>query len=677
MRAFFCAQAYLGARPRILNHDKEMIALPTLIVLFSEVSSPAQASSLIRDARFLLPGKSEDGEISLLLFCDLPASHAAREPADGAIIRTLQSGAMSLNARARSRVMLLVRQRTYSDAERAYLGAAQPLAPMQAVAQMITSGETDARFECATAQPASLKGFAGPVLFMPASLSCTPDTPVRMARRLGDLNVPFLAARVLAFPMDPPSALVRLAREGFSLSPLREASAHALVPQGFAKRQETSVLMAAAHALPMLLGDAPEARLCPVAQDCFFAARQIPTLRTLFDESRRFCARALRAARSGGWKQTAQAMLPLAQLALLFLCAALGSGWLTGIVLLAPEFYALAHPRLLPGALIRLALLPNRAMAALSTLMGFAFARTKRFRLELSPAALGAGGSVFFGSLLLSGALFSVRALVPLFFVSLLWLSAPVLLPSLELPPRERIPLDDSEQREMRALAESAFFSLEDPSRADSVAPAPEMLCACAGCMLGLLEADEAARRASSLCDVLESAPRRLSAQDTACMLASAQFFRERMAECDAALRPLPARIESLARALPRQEESGLLAALLYIASHGDASPESLQALHGQSFASPLDALFLPLSFALRDAQSDVLLPLTHPHTFLQGALPDAASAPVQSLPRFLILAAAVLRMPFEGLLWRSPVLGPYKPLLSILALGPRLKEIE
>ncbi len=76
----------------------------------------------------------------------------------------------------------------------------------------------------------------------------------------------------------------------------------------------------------------------------------------------------------------------------------------------------------------------------------------------------------------------------------------------------------------------------------DHAAPGAAMLVACGGCMLGFLEPDEAARQMTALLPDLSSVP--LDAHETACALAAAQAIRERMADCDAALRSLPAQIE-------------------------------------------------------------------------------------------------------------------------------------
>ena len=96
--------------------------------------------------------------------------------------------------------------------------------------------------------------------------------------------------------------------------------------------------------------------------------------------------------------------------------------------------------------------------------------------------------------------------------------------------------------------------------------PARRMLTACAGRMLGVLETDEAARRVASallqaqgLIDAIradepEGAPA-VEASELACALASAQFLRENMGDCDAALRTLPTEIEALYLSLHVRED--------------------------------------------------------------------------------------------------------------------------
>ena len=159
------------------------------------------------------------------------------------------------------------------------------------------------------------------------------------------------------------------------------------------------------------------------------------------------------------------------------------------------------------------------------------------------------------------------------------------------------------------------------------------MLAACGGCMLGLLEPDEAARQMMALLPDLSSAP--LDAHETACALAAAQAIRERMADCDAALRSLPAQIE---RACAPEAAAPWLADIL-------------------DGAQARSALFLPLR------RIRVPSVVTHPHGFL--ALPDKAKTPDDAWA-FLMLCDALCAHPFYPLFWRSPVAAPYRSRVTL-----------
>ena len=300
-----------------------------------------------------------------------------------------------------------------------------------------------------------------------------------------------------------------------------------------------------------------------------------------------------------------------------------------------PEALALVRPRLLPGALLRTALLPLTAAVSLDALLCRLFARSRWLRLRLPDSLVSAQGCMLTGAVLLPLAIASAQALVPLLPILLLWISAPLLLPALASPTLERIPLAEDQQAQLRSLAESAYF---DAAQVSDAPPALRMLAACAGSMLGVLEPDEAARQTQAL---LALDPPVHSSVERAALLVCAQFLRERMADCDAALRALPAQLEDFART-----KAGALPLF------PDADD-------------PLSALFLPLGPARRTAQHDITLPLTHPHTYLKRLLPDG-NPTGDPLARFLALAAAALNHPFHALLLRSPVAAPYAPLLYV-----------
>lgn len=583
---------------------------------------------------------------TLLLFCDLPDADAQRLPQDEPLLRLLQSGVMAMDARAGGRFLLLVRRRAWDDASRAYLGSAQALSARQVIAQLLESGKTQAVFDAATFAPGAIKGQYAAVLFSDLSLACTPDTPQRMLRALQSSPHGCLCARVLPRQEYPQTALARLADADFSLSPLRAARADALARRGLSFTDCPTIYTPDALTR---MNASPHAS-APIAEGCFFVRRKSTALPELFAAQRRRCLRAGK-----------EDLLPLLQTALLAAAALLGWGWLAGVAVLLPEAWVIAHLRLLPGALVRAALLPLTAAVTLDAALCRLLARSRHVRLRLPGVCFTARGCALSGGVLALLGLQSVQALPALLPVALLWLSAPLLMPALASPTIERIPLAEDQHAQLRSMAESAFF---DAYAHD--APAPRaMLAACAGCMLALLEPDEAARRVHALLMQNEKAsPDSPQSADHAALLVCAQFLRERMGDCDAALRGLPAQLETLALALQPPEEDGLLGAFLASARREDASDTALRALARAGDGHALDALFLPLGPAHRMAQHALSLPLTHPHTYLQR-IDHSPETEGSVLDRFLFLAAAALGHPFYALLRRSPVAAPYTPLLD------------
>ena len=193
----------------------------------------------------------------------------------------------------------------------------------------------------------------------------------------------------------------------------------------------------------------------------------------------------------------------------------------------------------------------------------------------------------------------------------------------------------------MTDRAKAALSSL-----AEKEAGAYAALCACAGCMLGLLEPDEAARRAQAAA----AAPQTPAQQ--AALLCAAQYVREQMSRCDAALRSLPSVLETLAMSVSFPNAPGVLGALLR-ADIGTLTPSP-----------PEDALFIPAALAADAAKNHALMPLAAPHTALRRV-----AAPPASPLAALALADAVLGRPFEALMLRSPISGPLMPLLSFVPL--------
>ncbi|MGN0996814.1 MAG: hypothetical protein ACI4PG_07875 [Candidatus Ventricola sp.] len=596
--------------------------------------TPAAASRALRQVRRQAGRAGAGGH--MLLLCDLPDAPGARMPEDDALVRLLQSGVMAMDSRSSGRMLLLVRRRAWDDAQRCYVGASQQPDARQVVAQLLLDGRTDAAFEAATFSPASLRGQYAAVLMMPLSLTCTPDTPARMLRVLGQAGC--VCGAVRPRMEYPASAVTRLAAQGFSLSALGLWRALRSARQGCAPTDGPILCT------PQVLRAVPPE--APLAADCLFVPRERATLGALLSDWHKRCLRGGR-----------EAAVPLLQLALLFAGAWLGAPPLLAALL--PELPSIMRPRLLPGVLTRLSLLPLTAGLALDALLCRALAHAPSLRVRVPAALLTARGCALMGLALLAAAVAGVRMLAPLLPLSLLWLGAPLLLPALDAPTLERIPLTDQEKAQLRTLADAAFFD------AHGAAPsALGMLAACAGCMLGLLEPDEAARQVQTALDTRTPAP---DAAQQAALLVCAQLLRERMGACDAALRDLPARLEQHALAQPLPQEDGRLAAFLCAARRKEASPEALSALADAGAGQPLDALFLPLRPAGAMARHPLTLPLTHPHAFLRRQLlPDAAGElPFEPVGRFLALAAAALSHPFCPLLLRSPITGPYAPLLA------------
>ena len=593
------------------------MALSLVHVVSCCLRAQEDADDALRQMRRL---RTDDADHTLLLFADFHAAGAAHLPEDAPLLRRLQSGVMAMNARRPGQFMLLVRRRVWDDASRRYLGAEQALSCREVIAQLLASGQTSALFDAATVSPASLKGRFDAVLFSSIGLACTPDAPARMLSALAQSPSGRVAAPVRHPRAYPETAFARLVCScGFSLSPAAAAHEVLLARDGLLSAGHPTLYTA--EALTASLSSPVSAS--PEADGCFFMRRAPLTLPDLFSAHR---LHALRHA-------DPSSLLPPIQLALLVLSALFGTPLLTALALV-PEALALLRPRQLPGALLRTALLPLTAAVSLDALLCRLFARARWVRLRLPDSIVSAQGCMLMGAALLPLALVSVQALVPLLPILLLWLSAPLLLPALAAPTLERIPLARDQQALLRSMAERAYF---DAAQAHDAPPALQMLAACAGSMLSVLEPDEAARQTQAL---LAPDPPVCSSVERAALLVCAQYLRERMADCDAALRALPAQLEDCAR----------------------AKAASLPPFPDAQEDDPLSALFLPLGPASRMAQHAVTLPLTHPHTYLKRLLYESPAG--DPLPRFLALAAAALDHPFHALLMRSPVAAPYAPLL-------------
>ena len=158
------------------------------------------------------------------------------------------------------------------------------------------------------------------------------------------------------------------------------------------------------------------------------------------------------------------------------------------------------------------------------------------------------------------------------------------------------------------------------------------------------------------------------SAAQQAALLVCAQYLRERMADCDAALRSLPSTLENAVRACPPPREDSPLGTLLCAARTPVASRELI--LRPGS-AAPEDALFLPMP---PDAcpEGSALEPLARPHTFLLQQAKRKQGGDADALLRFLALACVSLGSPFAALLSRSPLAEPAMPLLALAGHPPR-----
>ncbi len=583
--------------------------------------SPPQIAAALRSAR--LCAERGRADAVTLFFCDLPDADARALPGDADLIRCVQSGVMSMAARRPGRYLFLVRGRRRDAAARRWLGEGQAPGARETVARLLR-GEAAGPFPAANIPAGALSGF-GAVL-VTRGVSMLPDAPETMLRALSASAHPALRGETVLPRRREEPLLCRLLRAGFTLSPP--------LPGGGAQEEPPAAIYAPAA----LGGPAPQA-----SAPCPFFLTSPPALRDLFSRE------ALSSARAQG----VRTLLPLFSLAALLLAAWLGLPWLAAAALLAPEAAVIPRPRQWPCALVRLALLPRRAMLALSALL-LRRARGERF----VRVSAGAGVGPVFGGALLLLALRGARALAPLLAVSLLWLFSPMIARALALPARERIPLSAAEHAQLRRLAGEAFDALQS----DAASPA-HLLAACAGCMLGLLEADEAARRAQAMLPRL--APK--SAFDLACLLCAAQLLSDRMAQCDAALRPLPGEIEAAAAAAPAPDEGGSLAALLRAAWANAPAAAAQAALQSAGPGPALDALFLP-----RERMTDeAFFPVTHPHAFLARQRSGTANTIEETAPvhRFLILACAALNAPFDALLLRAPRIAPFAPLLDAVSV--------
>ena len=238
-----------------------------LCVVLAAPRHAGDVSDLMRMLRAM-----RDAADSLLLFCDLSDAFSSVLPEDDALIRSLQSGVMSLSSRMPGRFLLLVRSRTWDDDTRSYLGESQPICPHAVIAGLMASGHALSAFSAASFSPASLAGRFSSVLFLPASVACAPDVPRRMLSALGECGM--LRARVQPPLLDDEPLLTRLSAHGFSLSSPYAAAADFLARRNLSMDFDQP-LLCSAQTLAALSQNRPF--ICPLWEETAFVRRSFPT----------------------------------------------------------------------------------------------------------------------------------------------------------------------------------------------------------------------------------------------------------------------------------------------------------------------------------------------------------------------------------------------------------------
>ena len=403
-----------------------------LCVVLAAPRRAEDVSDLMRTLRAM-----RDTADSLLLFC-------AVLPEDDALIRSLQSGVMSLASRMPGRFLLLVRSRSWDDAARRYLGESQPVRPHAVLAELMVSGHAPSAFSAASFSPASLAGQFSAVLFLPASVACTPDVPRRMLAALGECGM--LRARVLPPLLDDEPLLSRLSARGFSLSAPYAAAADLLARRNLSMDFDQP-LLCSAQAVSRLTRRG--LTICPLWEEAAFVRRRFSTFHAQEHSLERLFSSACRTPLPAHFDDALPKWIrffsplilftPLLRMLLVFLAAV--TGWELPVLLALIEPYALLHPHLLPDALVRLSLLPVCAVRSFNALFAHGLARSPLIRVRFPDGAKSPTACAVCAVALIPAAFFSLHALAPLFALALLWLCAPLLVRSLDLPARERIPL--------------------------------------------------------------------------------------------------------------------------------------------------------------------------------------------------------------------------------------------
>ena len=383
------------------------------------------------------------------------------------------------------------------------------------------------------------------------------------------------------------------------------------------------------------------------------------------------------------WDALRLSLLPLGHAALL-LCSALsarpGLFLLTLALMLAEGLLAPRHADW-RGLFTRLCALPTlvavQADAALRALWRSLISHEKRLNwLPAAQTEWTQAGELFvtpwtqwLGALALGGCALLARPpqLAPLPLAALFAIQ-PLLLPRLEAPRRASPPLMPEQQEQLHTLAERTwrFFQNNvteathflppdnvqlDPPRGAAMRTSPTniglyLLSTAAAMELGLLEADEAARRLLATVDTLEHLPtwrghlynwldlttlapmepHYVSSVDSgnyvACLLATAQLFRQRLAALDASCRELPARLDALAYAVDLSAVYDPAAQLFFIG--GDPRKGAISGNHYDLLASEARLL----SFvAICTGQT----PLRHFSRLSRACVPCGRSRPLLS----------------------------------------------
>lgn len=381
------------------------------------ISFTLNHTKAIRDVLVCLRHSAQEKPgYSILLFCDLPDAPFPKLYDEDSLIRTLRNGIKSMNTSSLGSISLLVRSRVWDDAARAYLGSGQSCSSREVIAQLLVQGETSAAFEYTDIAPASMKGRWEAVLFSDLSVTCTPDTPVRMAAYLKEQSLSAVGAWISPHTGSSSSALSSVcAHLPFSLSPRHAAQEWRCLQQGQVSCSHPVLFTLEA------LSHIDKIQSVFAVPQCCFCCRHAPDLPAVFLNYQRLCR--IYPLSSIG--------VPLLQLALLCTAAVWGIP-LFAVCALIPELWAVLHPRIWSGVLLRTALLPITVLHALDMLLCRLLARSPLLRLRVPKRLFSPLFGLFFALALLAAAFISVYALTAVMPFAFLWLCMPILYPALD-----------------------------------------------------------------------------------------------------------------------------------------------------------------------------------------------------------------------------------------------------